>query len=193
MSQRAVFSPGLWKTWRENLVAALGLGAAVVVLGCGGGGGGSGNPPPGSDACQDNPAPGATVICGYVLVDRTVNGVNGATVSVKTTAGTTLNSIRTYHNSATSKDGYYVLAIAKNGSTGTLLGVTTPASGYFTTYMNFGGFTYDISTTNRAGTGPCIPAIPTLATPGAGNIIPSVFLFPDSSAPPVPVFDCPRP
>jgi hypothetical protein len=165
------------------------MGAAVILLGCGGGGGSQqpGNtPPPGNDVCQDNPAPGSTVVCGYVLQDGTTNGVNNATVSVKSPTGAVLKSIKTYHNASTGKDGYYVLQVGA----GTLIGVAPPASGYFQSYFRFGSV-FDINQPTQSG-GPCIPAIPTLPTPNAGNVLQSFFLFPDSSTPPPPVFSCPR-
>ncbi len=197
MTLRAAFSPGLRYlrqryVWHKNLLAALGMGATVVILGCGGGGGGGGGGNNGggggSDACQDNPALGTNVICGYVLNEGTTNGVNAATVAVKSSTGTTLGSIRTYRNNATGKDGYYVLAVPAGA---TLFSVTPPASGFLASYFRYVSV-YDINRTPASG-GPCIPAIPTLPTPNAGNILQSFFLFPDSSTPPPPVFVCPRP
>jgi len=190
MTQRAVFSPGLRNSWKRSILAVLGMCASVVLVGCGGGGT-SGGPSQGLDVCADNTFSGQTVICGYVINDGTVNGVNGANVSVKTSGGTTISSIRTYHNTASGKDGYFVLPVNNGGSTGALLAIDAPASGYLATYLRFNGALYDTTRTAQAG-GQCIPAIPSLSTSGAGNIIPSISLFPDSSTPPPPVFVCPR-
>lgn len=188
MTRRAVFSPSPRNRWSQNVLVALGMGAAVILLGCGGGGGGgnNGGGGGGSDACQDNPALGTNVVCGYVLQDGTTNGINGATVAVKSPTGAVVQSIKTYRNAATSKDGYYVLKVG----VGTLIGVAPPASGYFTSYFRFGSV-YDINRTVPSG-GPCNPAIPALASPGAGNILQSFYLFSDASTPPPPVFSCPR-
>jgi len=199
MTRRALFSPGPRSKWSQNVLVALGMGAAVVLLGCGGGGGGGGTSGGGggggSDSCQDNTFSGQAVVCGYVLADGTTNGINGATVAVKSSSGTVLKSIKTYHNAATGKDGYYVLPV----SGATLIAVAPPASGYFTSYFRF-AYTnppaitttvYDINRTVASG-GPCNPPIPALANQTAGNILPSFSLFPDSSTPPPPVFSCPR-
>jgi hypothetical protein len=198
MTRRAFVSPGARSKWSQNFLVALGMGAAVVLLGCGGGGGGGGNNGGGggggADACQDNTFSGQTVVCGYVLQDGTTNGVNGATVAVKTSTGTIVKSIKTYHNTATGKDGYYVLPVGN----ATLIGVAPPASGYFQSYFRF-NFTspqipttvYDVNKPVNSG-GPCNPPIPNVATPGAGNILPNLSVFPDSGVPPPPVFNCPR-
>jgi hypothetical protein len=171
------------------------MGAAVVLLGCGGGGGGGGNNGGGNggggggggaDACQDNTFSGQTVVCGYVLQDGTTNGVNGATVAVKTSTGTIVKSIKTYHNTATGKDGYYVLPVGN----ATLISVAPPASGFFQPYFRFGAL-YDVTKATKSG-GPCNPVIPNLPTQNAGNTLQSFFIFPDSATPPPPVFNCPR-
>lgn len=188
MTRRAAISPGPRNKWSQNLLVALGMGAAVVLLGCGGGGGGGNNNGGGgsSDVCQDNTFSGQTVICGYVLADQTTNGVNNATVAVKTSTGTVLKSIKTYHNNVTNKDGYYVLPVP-NGAT--LISVAPPPTGFFNSYLRFGSV-YDVTQTATAG-GPCNPLIPALPNTGAGNSIAPLYLLPDSSPPP-PVFNCPR-
>lgn len=188
MTRRALFSPELWK---QHTLLALGMGAAVVLLGCGGGGGGGGNPPPGggAGACGSAANSGVTVVCGYVLNVGSTIGVNGTNVALKNGTGQTLNSVRTIHNNATNKDGYYVLTVPAGA---TLLSVDPPSTNYLTTYFSYGGKAYDTSLNAQAG-GPCIPALPSpYPQPNGDNLLGSISLYPDTTAPPPPVFICPR-
>jgi hypothetical protein len=98
-----------------------------------------------------------------------------------------LKSIKTYRNAATATDGYYVLQVPSGG---TLLSVAPPATGFFQPYFSFNNVNFDVTQTATVG-GPCMPLIPTLPAPTAGNRMPNLALFSDASPPP-PVFNCPR-
>jgi hypothetical protein len=187
MTRRALFSPELWK---QHTLLALGMGAAIVLLGCGGGGGG--NPPgggPGPGACGSPANNGVTVVCGYVVNTGSTVGVNGANVALKNGTGQTLRNVATIHNNATNRDGYYVMTVPAGA---TLLSVDAPSVGYLTTYMSYAGKTYDVTRTAQAG-GPCYPTLPApYPLPNGDNLLGTISLYPDTAAPPPPVFICPR-
>jgi len=193
MTRRALFGPGLRSRFSQNVLVALGMGAAVVLLGCGGGGGGGGvNPGTGQDVCTDNPQTGLTVLCGYVIEDGTTNGVNGATVSVKTGAGAVLKSKTTYTNASSGKAGYYVVEVPANAA---LMAVAPPTATHLPSYFRFGTLSsspvFDITRPTGGGE-PCNPAIPGSLTTGIGNRGPDFGVFSREGLPPAPVFSCPR-
>jgi hypothetical protein len=196
MIRRAVFSPGLQNRFSQNVLVALGMGAAVVLLGCGGGGGGGnggcGGGGGGADLCTDNPNSGLTVICGYVIEEGTTNGVNGAVVSVKTASGAVLKSKPTYTNASSGKSGYYVLEVP---ATAALIAVAPPSATHLPSYFRHGTLSsspvYDINRPTAGGE-PCNPAIPSGLTAGVGNIGPNFAVFSRDGLPPSPVFSCPR-
>jgi hypothetical protein len=190
MTGRAVFGLNMRN---PNLLVALALGAAVVLLGCGGGGGGgNNNGGGGAGACGSAAGSNATVVCGYVLSNGTTSGVNGATVRVTNFAGgTTFFSGATAHNSASNQDGFYKFT-APNGAA--IITVLAP-TGFLANYLLFNGHTYDLTqqATVAGGGGVCAPALPSpLPLSPGDNLLSAIYLFNDQSAPPPPVFVCPR-
>ena len=188
MTRRAIFSPSLVK---QNLLIALGMGAAVILVGCGGGGGGS-NPPGGGNpgACGSPAGSASTIVCGYIDNNGSTTGINGATVSLKNSAGQVVATARTAHNSTTNQDGYYVFNSVPASLGATVFTVDAPVGGgYFAGFLKFNGSSYDANRTANAG-GPCVPAVPNISTAG-DYLLPVIYLFADS-VPPPPVINCPR-
>jgi hypothetical protein len=183
MTRRAIFSPG---SWQQNLLVAMSMGAAVLLVGCGGGGGGgNSNPPGGTGACGDAVGSGVTVVCGYVTGQAgATNGVNGVTVLLKNSTGATVAQGTTFASSGT--NGFY--KIVANGNP-TQFALDIP-SGFLHDYVIYNNATYDQSTTLQHSAGACIPALN--ITAGQDNRLNTIVIVSDTSAPPPPVFTCPR-
>ncbi|MEP6754968.1 MAG: hypothetical protein ABJA67_05665 [Chthonomonadales bacterium] len=185
MNFRAMFSPASWK---QNLLLVASIGAASALIGCGGGGGG-GNPGGGGGpgTCGSAAGSGVTVVCGYVVPNGGVTGVNGVNVVLRSSTGVALRSGTTVHNSASNQDGFYKITVPSGA---TLFGVDfSGTTGYLTAYMAFAGSLYDQTRLANAG-GPCIPALS--VTSGQDNQIGTITVYADASTPPPPVFVCPR-
>ena len=186
MNFRANYRPASWK---QNLLLAASMGAAAALIGCGGGGGGGNNNGGGGGpgSCGSAAGSGVTVVCGFVVANGSTAGVNGVNVVLRTSSGTAIISGATVHDASSGRDGFYKINVPANASTfGLDFSGTT---GYLTTYLGFGGANYDQSRSATTG-GPCIPALS--VTAGQDNIQGSIIVFPDASAPPPPVFNCPR-
>ena len=184
MNRRAIFSPASWK---QNLLLAASMGAVAALIGCGGGGSGGGNPIGGPGSCGSVAGSGITVVCGFVISNGSTSGVNGVNIVLRTAGGTAIGSATTVHDASSSRDGFYKINVPANAAT---FGVDfSGVTGYFTSYLRFGGATYDQSRQATVG-GPCIPALTAIA--GQDNVQGDVSIYSDSSAPPAPVFNCPR-
>lgn len=200
MIRRAASSP---RDWSGNLLLALGVGAVLVVLGCGGGGGGgnnngnNGNGGTGAGACGSQNGAG-TVVCGYVVDPNTQNGVNGATVTLKTAAGTAVGSAdTTKHNPSVQGaspvgDGFYKITVPNNAAP-TLIEVDAPAPDYIPGFMLFAGKVYDFQpgAPTPASGGQCIPAIGPITT-GTDNQLANIGIYSNAVPPPLPSQGCPR-
>lgn len=120
--------------------------------------------------------------CGRVFLDGTSVPVSGATVRFKTATGADVATV------VTNASGFFKLNNAS--STIAQFQVDPPVSGFYAETARYAGALYAYYRPNRAGTGACIMSVGVFPTrpKDLGN----VFLFPDSAAPPPPVFVCPR-
>ena len=186
MTRRASFSPG---SWQQNLLVAISMGAAVLLVGCGGGGGGNpGGGGGGTGDCGDVIGSGATVVCGFVTGQAGAGGVNGVTVLLKNSAGTTVAQGTTAVSAG--NNGFYKIVASGNP---TQFSLNIP-SGYLQDYLVYNNGTYDQSVPGKT-VAACIPALN--ITAGQDNRINTIVIISDSAAPPPPVFpgasgSCPR-
>ena len=155
MTRRASKSPMHWK---QNLLLATVMGTAGVLLGCGGGGGGGNGGGGGGGVGDCGSAAGAgTVVCGYVVQSGTTTGVNGATVRLRTAAGTTVASIAT-SNDTLLHPGFFKITVPGGAVIPSTISVDVPSTGFLPNYVQYKGKNYDATRPAVAG-GPCIPAI----------------------------------
>ena len=184
MNFRAQLGPASWK---QNLLLAASIAASAALIGCGGGGGGNGGGVGGAGLCGSVSGSGVTVVCGYVVPNGGVSGVNGVNVVLRSATGVALISGTTVHNSTSNQDGFYKINVPAAAA---LFGVDfSGTSGFLTSYLSFSGSLFDQTRLANAG-GPCIPALS--LTAGQDNLISTITVYGDSSAPPPPVFVCPR-
>ncbi|MCC6728340.1 MAG: carboxypeptidase regulatory-like domain-containing protein [Chthonomonadales bacterium] len=175
--------PGAVAGWHK-LAIALALSSVTVLLGCGGGGGGGGNGGGGGGGAGvcGSAAGSPPAICGKVYRDGTTAAVPGARVVLRNNAGAELASTTTGAN------GFYKFASVPN--TASQFEVDAPSTGYYADMLRYDGRTYDFTRNNQADTGKCYPA--TGGVLAADKELKPAYVFPDTAAPPPPVFQCPR-
>lgn len=186
MTRRAFNSP---ISWKQNLLLTLAMGSAAVLLGCGGGGGGNSGGGGGAGDCGDTLGTG-TWVCGFVTNSGTGAGVNNVTVRLRDNSGNTLASSTTVNDVSSGAAGFYKIPVA-SGPLPTLISVDTPSTGFVPGYLQYKNKTYVSTQLASSGVGPCVPAV-TIIQNADTRLLDKLILFSDSSAPPPPVFNCPR-
>jgi hypothetical protein len=116
--------------------------------------------------------------------------VNGATVRLRNNAGTTIASGITQTDASTGKGGFYKITVPAGAALPTTISVDVPSTGYLPNYLQYKGKNYDSTRTATVG-GPCIPAV-TLTASADTRLLDPLIIYSDASAPPPPVFTCPR-